>query len=519
MTSNRPERIKPVILDPVPAQTRAKDGDIIDTSGTVWRLPSPKKKLILNFDRLESLCTPEFINGAMWVWHTRLKQMNRAGKAGSYETLYGQFGTFMVFVRWLAGRSKRQLIDTVTLADVVNFKADNEGHLFRKLITTLRTWIDGGFHRVEPDVIDILDANNCLHDFEALEAVKVLDPMKGPLLEAEAQMYVRLLNEAYGEGRLSLDDYCLARLTFAFGQRPESTSRLRLKHVEVKMDASGQKACFLHIPWAKQKNVKHPKPYPLISDLSRAVMSLTEIVRLRFPKDSLPNGMNWDDLPLFPVRNTAEPVPIQAKELSVHLKRISHIINFVSPREGTGDGVKEVGARILRYTVGTTLAFKERLSAREIANFLIQTREESCAPYVGVAQDLLGASGFNQMYGPELKRIANRCLDIVDEDETTVPARSIIRYSEDGKHRPGVGRCGDKECFHEGPIECYVCASFRPWLRGPHKLVLNSLLRKRETLAEVDPTRACDLDHVVIRVMEVIDACESILAERGESCP
>jgi hypothetical protein len=245
------------------------------------------------------------------------------------------------------------------------------------------------------------------------------------------------------------------------------------------------------------------------------MLSLVESIRLRFPKDSLPTGMDWEALPLFPDAYATSPEPQIADTLALRIQSVSKAINFISPRVGASDEVKVVGARMMRYTVGTRLAFKERATKEEIAHVLLHTNPDSCEAYIGVATDLLGA-GFNQLYGEEFRRLANRCLNIVDDSDDDPTARgAVIRYSENGKYRPGIGRCGDKSCYHEGPIECYTCEQFRPWLRAPHQLVLNHLNQKRELMAKIDPTRTGDFDAVIIRVMLVIDACDRILAERS----
>ncbi len=59
------------------------------------------------------------------------------------------------------------------------------------------------------------------------------------------------------------------------------------------------------------------------------------------------------------------------------------------------------------------------------------------------------------------------------------------------------------------PISCYTCTHFQPWLYGPHEMILDELIEKRDKILSVtkDIKMATVNDRLILAVSDVILRC------------
>lgn len=340
-----------------------------------------------------------------------------------------------------------------------------------------------------------------------LESVDTLCPESGPLLELEEKLFNVALKDLYADGKISLQTYCLCKLTLVFGARPIQWSKLKINSLDVKQLVGG-KSYGLYIPWVKQSKQRRPVFFPLTQHLGAMLLELTERVRLRFPKDALPAGMTWDELPLFGGVREKAPHPPSASLISATIINVGRLANIPNQREQGGSGPIAINALRLRHTVGTRLATKGEYGARNIADYLLHTNIQSPRSYIELKEFLL--ENFNEYWQVRLKANAKVALGLLSAEEAKMVEGPRITFSEDGRRRWGVGICGKTGCSARAPLACYGCAKFRPLLVAPHPEYLQTLLAERDRQLEVAPKHIDIYDTAIWYVRRVIKACEQI---------
>ena len=506
MTKAKPELISAQLptITPPPATVIMKDGITIRTVGDEWKYPK-RGFHSLKFLRFRDICTPAFVNGLKWACHARLSQVVQKK---TYKDLYNIFSYLNDFYK-----KNGERIDLLTDSDILNFKS-YQPNRFHELRGLLRNWAENGYHGLAPEVMDVMGLKHKLgYKTYSREAITTLDPKTGPLLELEAMLYNQALSDLYAGGEISLERYCLGKMTLTFGARPVQWTLLKIKNLAVRQELDGGRSYVLFIPWAKQSSELKPEPYDLTQSLGDALFALTEQVRLRFPHDTLPEGFAWDDLPLFPYLSGNPPVPKSADCISHMIDKIAEMANIVSPRPEAGSAPIKIGARRLRHTVATRLATLGEYNARQIANYLMQVNMQSAQCYVDLKEYLL--ENFNKYWEVRLEENAKLALGIITEEEVDKTVGPHITFSEDGKRRPKVGKCDKVGCKARAPLACYGCAIFRPLLHAPHAEYLQILLDLRDRQLEVAPKNIGVFDKAMFEVRRVIAACEQIKSERG----
>lgn len=477
--------------DTTPSTAILRDGTEVDTAGDEWILKTSGNKRILKFQRLRSLCSPEFVDSVKWVFYINLAQL-------SNQTAYNQLWHFIQFVRFVG--EQVDTVDQITVIDLMNYRTKNQVY-FNKLRSLLKVWSEHEYYGLESAAREFLAQPDMAHRSAVeLDCVRTLDSHTGPLLEIEENLYRQAVLARFEGGKISLQSFCLSMLVLTFGMRPAQLEILKLKHLIIRQQPDGSKNYYLRVPWVKQKIYKAPRLFPLGQTLAEPMFALAESVRLRFLESNFSNGMTWDDIPFFQKVNSPIPEPITASSIGKKIGHASKKMNIISLRPEASDNPINIYPRRLRHTVGTRLAVKGNYTARMIADYLMQTNERSTQPYVDIKEDLL--KDFNEYWDPTLKRYANVALNIIDDENVTGPT---ITFSQDGRHRPKVGKCGKIGCKALAPLACYGCESFRPFLHAPHSEYLKTLLIERERLLKVDPLNVGAYDKAVWFVKLVIE--------------
>ena len=111
--------------------------------------------------------------------------------------------------------------------------------------------------------------------------------------------------------------------------------------------------------------------------------------------------------------------------------------------------------------------------------------------------------------------IAQAFLGLIVKDETKA-RRGEDRSSRVCSAGGNVGTCGSYGfCGALAPIACYTCSHFQPWLDGPHELVLDDLLRERDSVRDTtgDLKIASVNDRLILAVSNVVTRCNAMKSE------
>lgn len=486
-------------LTPPPETVTTKDGLKIETTGDRWQLSQVGLTYTLDFTRFKNICTPAFVNGLKWACYKRLSKVKASKAYNDLSKLINYLESFF--------EHKGTQIDLYSESDLLNLKGENV-QLFQVLRGLFRTWVENGYYGLAPEILVVLNHTTRLKRNSCrIKVVDTLCPERGPLLELEENLYNQALKDLYAKNEISHEDYLKCKLTLVFGARPVQWEKLKIRNLVVEQLIGGRSYSLL-IPWAKQKKNKPPRSFPLTRHLGEMLFGQAERVKMRFPMESLSEGMTWDQLPLFPQAEKAYPTPSSANVIALQITRVGKKANILNQREGRDEEPIMIGAMRLRHTVGTRLATRGQYGARDIANYLLHSDINSPRSYVELKEYLL--ENFNAYWNVRLEANAKVALGIIDAEEAKRMNAPHITFSEDGTRRSKVGKCGKTGCDARAPLACYPCSKFRPLLDAPHNVYLNVLLIERDRQLELAPKHIGVYDNTIWYVRRVIEACEQI---------
>ena len=143
----------------------------------------------------------------------------------------------------------------VTESRLINYRASlsskNEWYL-GTIRGFLRRWHLSGYAGVSDDVIELLNGWT-IKGNEKGDAIKRLDPEKGPLSDIELLAFNEGAVRAFECGDIPLSDMALGLVISNTGRRPIQITHLRLKDVLKGRNNRGEDAYYLNIPRAKQR--------------------------------------------------------------------------------------------------------------------------------------------------------------------------------------------------------------------------------------------------------------------------
>ena len=354
------------------------------------------------------------------------------------------------------------------------------------------------------------------------EAVRTMDPLKGPLTTIESESLLRVLENSYGSGAITLADYVLAALAALIGARPVQYAWLKVSDVSVVTSAKGASLMYwLRVPSAKKRGVAPRKVFKkrrLVPHVGERLFRYAENVKAEF-------GGSVSDpakLPLFPggnfkPRDNDDTLTSHAARETI-AGRINSIYRSLKvTSERTGEPVR-VSPRRLRSTVATRAAEAGR-SPAEIAELMDHSLLASVLPYIeatAIIRDRLDHS-LAELLAPLVEAFQGQVVQGGDQlTSTGEPAPRIADPGFDEEMRP-LGSCAHHgSCNLLAPLACYTCALFRPWANAPHKNVLKHLLEERDRLLQAGRTQMSSAhDLTILAAARVIQLCETH-AQEGE---
>ena len=178
------------------------------------------------------------------------------------------------------------------------------------------------------------------------------------------------------------------------------------------------------------------------------------------------------------------------------------LVGFVSPTR-------------FRRTIGTRAAM-EGHGELIIADLLDHSDIQNVVVYVEATPEII--ERIDKAMALQLAPRAQAFMGIIIEDESKAkrgedPASRIRSPDIATPNGGGVGTCGKYGfCGAYAPVACYTCRKFQAWLDGPHEIVLEELISKREKTLEQpgDERIAFVNDRTILAVADVVRKCKEI---------
>lgn len=352
--------------------------------------------------------------------------------------------------------------------------------------------------------------------------VMTLDPVLGPFSSLELEGICAELNAAYADGRIPQDLWVLSWLYLALGPRPVQLAALKICDFEKTTSPEGLVEYHLDVPRAKQRGAAgNPraefKRRPLIPRIGQAVENWVAKVAAQF------EGKLSDvrQAPLFP-----QPTPVDmpvgfefhqtVTNLNARFNNVWDKLNVMSER--TGERLNITAIRF-RRTLGTRAA-QDGKSLHTIAELLDHNTLDSAKAYIANVPEIV--QRIDRAVAEELAPLAQAFVGRLIEGEEQAtrgqdPKSRIIDLRVD-QSRP-VGSCGQHSfCSFSAPLACYTCTSFEPWLDGPHELLLDRLLERREQMCKTSSPRIATIhDRTILAVTQVVKLCQEQRSKEGDS--
>ena len=397
------------------------------------------------------------------------------------------------------------IISAAALMDYRSRLPREQLHYLGHVAAFLKFWVARGYTGVDRDVLHFFSSIKVPGNVKGA-AVRSHHPTQGPFTDLELQGITLAAREAYGEGRVSRQDFAILLTLTATGARPGQVSMLVCG--DLLPHGLGSSATRLLVPSLKKRTRKRLTRERVIP--GELAVLLRELVEER-SRDERFRGIPVDRRPILAVEATAfaslEHAHIGRDGVSRALRRIQSALGLRSARTGAPINF---APRRFRSTLGTRAADAGHPPVL-IAHLLDHTDLQHVGVYVesrGSIQDRMDAA----LHG-RAEPLAGLFTGTVVADETKsgvaeAPSRRIAAAVGSG-----VGTCaGPRGCARLAPLACYTCAAFRPWRDAPHTDLLQSLVEERRTLLAdgISPQVAGANDATIMAVAEVAGRCRAM---------
>lgn len=403
-------------------------------------------------------------------------------------------------------------------------EADHEWYL-GAIRVLVKQWHRLGYPGLHPELNSFL-TDLVLPANRKGEAVKQLDPEKGPLSDIELLGFNDEVVQAYEVGRVSITEVALSLLASHTGSRPVQLTNTRLVDLSEGSNEQGDRFFFIAVPRGKQPGQAFRllfRKRAITEELFTILTAQAAHVRATVAaiwRFSLSENMARE-LPLFPnwkaikaIGSEAEFVAIMTTDwlhlksgrVSLILRRLSEQIGFRSERTGQP---LNLSARRFRYTVGTRAA-REGYGPLVIAELLDHADTQNVGGYTQNVPE--HAAQIDRAVASQLALFAQAFAGMIVSSKAAAVRGDDPQSDVRSTSGRGAGTCGSFGfCAASVPIPCYTCIHFQPWLNGPHQEVLSELLKERERVVSVthDLTIASVLDRSILAVTQVVEACNA----------
>ena len=465
-----------------------------DPGGDIWRIALEKGLTHISFTPIRDHWGDRHADNAKQAALSYMEDR-------SPDTVLGAVGALARMARHVP---VRDTISASALMDYRSLLAREQLHYLGHVAAFLKFWVARGYPGVDRDVLQFFSSIKIPGNVKGA-AVRTHHPTKGPFTDLELQGITLAAREAYGEGRLSRQDFAILLTLTATGSRPGQLSMLTCG--DLVPPARGSAASRLLVPSLKKRTRKRLTRERVIP--GELAVLLQDLVEER-SRDERFRGIPVDRRPIFAVETTAfasfEHAHIGRGGVSRALKRIQSALGLRSARTAAPINL---APRRFRSTLGTRAADAGHPPVL-IAHLLDHTDLQNVGVYVesrGSIQDRMDAA----LHG-RAEPLAGLFRGAVVADETRsgvgeAPSRRVAAAGGGG-----VGTCaGPRGCVRLAPLACYTCAAFRPWRDAPHEDLLQSLVEERRMLLAdgISPQVAGANDATIMAVAEVADRCRA----------
>lgn len=489
---------------------QTRNGIVIDSSEDMWEYSDKVVDVKLNFS---SLPVTEEIRKSIkstFIWYAENKSPDYLRNIFTY------LSYFLVYVR----DSIKMPVSEISCAMLIGYRSTltkEREYLLGYITGFLKKWYDFNYQGITKEAIQYIESTTLAGNPKG-EAVRTLDPTKGPFSEIEFQGINSKLRTAFKKGDVALQDFLLIWLFIAKGHRSIQYASLRVVDFISTKNDNGDVTYILNVPRAKQRDkftrdsFKANKIIPSIG-----VLFEEHISKLIPIAENL--GVLGNDMPLFP---RARPRLKAPEGYAWHHTgnslntRIKYILNSLQLNSERTDAPLLINSQRFRYTLGSRMA-AEGHPRVVIAEML----DHSTAEHVSVYTDnnpliikhidkamALALAPLAQVFSGEIA--AAEAEIALGRDSNLV---SDPRFCLDSKP---MGNCSQALlCGALAPLECYLCINFCAWQNGPHRAVLDFLLKERERLAESDLRIAANYDRLILAVADVVNRCEQLQVGSG----
>lgn len=471
----------------VPARLLSLDGQLIDTSGTLWRLRSSADGgtvLLIEWTKLDLHATFSRRARHLMKLYSADRILRKKGR-----TIENDFRMFLRFKVWLHSRRHAGFVWSDLTEGLARGFLDHglrhtadKGNDFSRLRTFYEWGVAKGYDDFDLALHRILQSITAIGNSKG-HHVRFRDSKKGPFSPDELLLIRNAIDARQGTNQ----DRALVMLHLELGHNPNATARLRNKDF-IRYQTQSEVVYQLDVPRVKKRTTnRETKRRPISTKLGGLL-------------EDLQTGVS-DDL-LFHWLSPIHP------EASIYraMERFSETARIMSPRTG-----KQLimTPRRFRFSIATHMA-EEGASIFHIAEVLDHTDTQNVRVYVETASSIADpvAAATDAVLGPLVRRFQGK---IVTSRETAVfnglPNQVIpavvphlgIAHLNVG----GVGMCGrnvrkDGLCKLLPPLSCYLCPSFMALRDGPHREMLNCLdaflrdnqdINDKRILMQLDDTR------------------------------
>ncbi len=497
-------------LPPIPQRILSREGTVVNTISSVWRLARASKlgrKLVLNWDLLEQVGTPPVLT-ARARHLVKLYLADRIPKK-AVSTVRSYYTSFLYFARWLAMYAP----DSPVRANLQGFNWSDfeEGHAraflewcmkrtaekgnYFSCLRAFYTWgAARGYHDFRWDTLRVLQSTNAVGNAKG-HHVRFRHPTKGPFSPDELLLIRNALLAKKGNDQ----DRALVMLHLELGLNPYASAQIT--NADFRRYETEQLTAYqVDVPRIKKRTVhRQTKGRPI----SNVLGQLLEQLQRGKPEDPL---LHW----LAPSNSTA----------AIHeaMRRFVKAAGIVSPY--TRAPLKMTPRRF-RTSLATHMA-AQGASKFHIAEILDHTDLQQVGVYTQTVSSI--ADPVAAATDPVVQPLVQRFLGKIADSTGPLAAQetSFQRIPALAPHLPlpmlntgGIGSCGktDGICRLLPPLSCYLCPSFVASRHGPHREMLSALLlflQQREDM--VDERIKRQLDDVCIAIREVLAQLEDLPA-------
>ena len=354
------------------------------------------------------------------------------------------------------------------------------------------------------------------------QAVRSKDPNRGPLDAQEVSSLTSALRTARVRNSISLEEQAIAWLALTTGSNAGQYASLREEDLYEEKYGDHAIAYVLRVPRHKKGHIQHRAEFKerrLIPFVGQVIAELIAQNQTSYPATDDDHAAR----PLFRAKTRAYGVDHPLAEWAWHSTRgqITNLLKLSVDRLGvlsrTGQPLR-VSPRRFRYTLATR-AIDNGASAYEVAEILDHTDLQNVGVYFDVHSDIV--EHLDQAMALALAPRAQAFTKLVENEASAIRGNvSGSRVYHGDRERDiiePVGTCGNHSFCNvsAAPLACYTCPMFQPWMDGPHDLVLESLLRRREKSVEqgLNQKVIAMNDHVIIEVADVIQRIANKRAE------